>query len=93
MFAAVLDPLHRPPETQRRERTSTSFGIELAADAEAAADMALFEMDGFGLAAEHPGEIVARAMRHLGSAVKFEHIARRVRKRASAPRVSKGTPE
>ena len=41
VLAPVLDPFHRPAEPQRRDADQHVLGIELAADAEAAADMAL----------------------------------------------------
>src|ERR1700730_15790003 len=76
MLAPILDPFHGAPEAQSTEGDEYVFRVKLAADAEAASDMPLFEMDGFRLAAKHAGEIVARAVRHLGRAVEFEHIAR-----------------
>ena len=41
VLAAILDPFHRPPQAQRGDADQHVLGIELAADAEAAADMAL----------------------------------------------------
>ena len=46
MLAPVLDPFHRPAEPQRGEADQHVLGIELAADAEAAADMAFEQMHG-----------------------------------------------
>ena len=43
MLSAILDPLHRAAETERGERDEHVLGIELAADAEAAADVDLHE--------------------------------------------------
>ena len=43
MLRAILDPLHRAAETERGERDEHVLGIELAADAEAAADVDLHE--------------------------------------------------
>ncbi len=44
MLAPVLDPFHRPAEPQRGEADQHVLRIKLAADAEAAADMAFVEM-------------------------------------------------
>ena len=41
MLAAVLDPFHRPLEAHRRDADQDVLGIDLAADAEAAADVRL----------------------------------------------------
>ena len=45
MLVPVLDPFDRPAEPQRGEADQHVLGIELAAHAEAAADMALEQMD------------------------------------------------
>ena len=39
MLAAVLDPLHRPAERARQERDQQILGIDVALDAETAADV------------------------------------------------------
>ncbi len=39
MLAAVFDPLHRPGELARQERDQEIFRIDMAFDAEAAADV------------------------------------------------------
>ncbi len=46
VFAAVLGPLHRPADMPRRERDEKILRIELAARAEAAADVVLDHVDG-----------------------------------------------
>jgi hypothetical protein len=46
MFAAILDPLHRPAGEARRERDQEVLRIEFAARAEAAADVVLHHADG-----------------------------------------------
>ena len=46
MLAPVLDPFHRPADRLRRERDQEILGIELAAHAKAAADVALDHGDG-----------------------------------------------
>ena len=45
MLAAILDPFHRPADEPRRERDQKILGIELALDAEAAADVDLDHVD------------------------------------------------
>ena len=47
VLASVLDPFHRPVELARRERNQVVLGIELAAHAEAAADIGLNHVDAF----------------------------------------------
>ena len=47
VLASVLDPFHRPVELARRERNQVVLGIELAAHAEAAADIGLDHVDAF----------------------------------------------
>jgi hypothetical protein len=75
MLAPVLDPFDRPAEPQRRECHEKIFGVKLAADAEAAAGVALFQHHGGRVAAEHARQGVSVAVRHLGGAVEFEHVA------------------
>src|SRR5207247_4093201 len=72
MLAAVLDPFHRPPESQCRRTDEHILGIELTAHPEAAADVALVELHRSGRAAEHAGDLVAVPVRHLGGAVKLQ---------------------
>jgi hypothetical protein len=76
-------------EPQRGEANENVFRINLAAHAEAAADMTFMQVHFRRLAAEHARQAVAVPMRHLGGAVQFEDAART---RAMAPRVSIGTP-
>ena len=78
MLAAVLDPFDRAAKVQRGGANQNVFRIKFAADAEAAANMALVELHGSRCAAEHAGELVSVPMRHLGGAVQFEYIARRI---------------
>jgi hypothetical protein len=40
MLAPVLDPLDRPPQSERGDTNEKVFGVELAADAEPAAGIA-----------------------------------------------------
>ena len=78
MLAPVLDPFDGALEAQRRDEDEDVFGIDFAADAEAAADMAFEQVDGGRAAAENLREHLAVLVRHLGGAVQFEHVARRV---------------
>src|SRR5262249_10322091 len=75
VLAPGLDPFPRRAEPQRREADQHVLGIELAADAEAAADMALEQMHARRRAAEHAGDAVAVPVRHLGGTVELEEIA------------------
>ena len=78
MLAAILDPLDRPPHAQRRGAYQNVLRIELAANAETAADMTLIEVNRRCGASKHAGDLVPIPMRHLGGAVKLEHVARRI---------------
>ena len=75
MLAPVLDPLHRAAEPQRGKADQHVLGIKLAANAEAAADMALEQMHAGGIASQHAGDVVAIPVRHLGGAMKLQHVA------------------
>src|SRR6516165_8785939 len=74
VLAPVLDPLDRAPEAQCSEGDQYILGIELAADAEAAADMAFAQMHRDGTAPEHAGEHVPGCMRHLGGAMQLDYV-------------------
>ncbi len=76
VLAAVLDPLHRPAEQPRGERDEEILRIELAAHAEAAADVGLQHVDGVLADAEHLGQHAAVEEQHLGGA---EHRQARFR--------------
>ncbi len=76
MLAPILDPLDRSFEPQRAQANEHVFGIELAPNAEPAADMAFVEMHRRRRAAEHPGDLVAVPVRHLGSAMQLQYVAR-----------------
>ena len=78
VLAAVLDPFHRPVEPHRRDQHQQVLGIELAADAETAADMALVHMQRRRAALEHAAERLAIAVRDLRRAVQLQQILRRV---------------
>ena len=78
MLVAVLDPFDRPREPQRREADQHVFRIELAAHAEAAADMAFEQMDGGERPAENLGKLLAIAVRDFRRAMQFEQVAGRV---------------
>ncbi len=75
VLAAVLDPFHRPAEPERRGAHQDILGIELAADAEAAADVTLVELHPRRRKPEHAGDLVAIPMGHLGRAMKLQHLA------------------
>ena len=66
------------PKPQRGGADQDVLGIKLAADAEAAADMALVEMHPRRRQPEHAGDLIAIPVRHLGRAVQLEHLARAV---------------
>ena len=78
MLAPVLDPFHRPAETHGGDADQDILGIELAANAEAAAHMRFVHVDRGGRALEHARQQVAIAMRDLGGAVQLEDVARGV---------------
>ena len=72
VLAPVLDPLHGPAEPGRGDADQHVFRVELAPHAEAAADMALEELQIVAPEAEHRGDGVAVVMRHLGGAVELD---------------------
>ena len=76
VLAPVLDPFHRPAETHGGDADQHVLGIELAADAEAAAHMRFVHVDRGGRALEHARQQLAIAVRHLGGAVQLEDVAR-----------------
>ena len=78
MFAAVLDPFHRPVEFLGRDADQKIFRIHFAADAEAAADVRFIHMDRARRELEHAREQFLIAVRHLGGTVHFQNAARGV---------------
>ena len=74
MLAAVLDPFDRPAQAARGETDQHVLGIELAADAETAADVPLEQLQPAGGQIEHRGDGIAVVMRHLGGAVHLQTI-------------------
>ena len=78
VLAAILDPLDRPAQAHRRGTHQHVFGIKLAADTETAADMPFVEVHRRRRAPEHAGNLGAVPMRHLGGAMKLEHVLGRV---------------
>ncbi len=76
-------------EAQRREADEEILGVKLAADAEPAAGAAFLQHHRGGAAAEHARERVAVAVRHLGGAVKLDHIAHGVVMRERAARLQR----
>ena len=61
------------PVRQRSERDEHVFRVQLTADTERAADVALAKDDHVPRQAEHDGERVAVVVRHLGRALEDEH--------------------
>ena len=72
VLAPVLDPLDRPSEPGRGDADQHVLGVELAPHAEAAADMALEELQLVAPEPEHCGDRIAVVMRHLGRAVELD---------------------
>ncbi len=89
MLAPILDPFDRAAQPQRGEAHQKILGVKLAADAETAAGIALLQHDRGGGAAEHAGQCVAVAMRHLGRAIELEHVARGVEAGEGAARLQR----
>ena len=78
MLAAVLDPFHRLADQPRRERNEKILRIELALDAEAAADVDLDHVD-VGLGdTKHRRERATVEEQNLGGAEHRESFFRRV---------------
>ena len=75
MLLPVLDPFDRAAEPPRRGQDQHVLGIELAADPEPAADMALVELDLRVREPEHPHQGFLVAVRDLGRPVQFEDAA------------------
>ena len=72
ILAPVLDPFHRPLDVARRERDQEILGIELAARAEAAADVVLDHVDLLFRQADLRRQDAAVEERHLGRAIDRE---------------------
>src|SRR5258707_9885117 len=65
MLAAILDPFDRTADMARRERDEKILGIELAAHAEAAADIDLDHVDGMLGQSQHGREHATVEEQHL----------------------------
>ena len=78
MLAPILDPLHRPAAEARRERDQEVLRIELAARAEAAADVVLHHADGAFRQTEMFCQHAPVEERDLGGAVDGQLTARRI---------------
>ena len=89
MLAAILDPFDRPLQAQRGDADQHVLRIDLAANAEAAADMPFKKVHRRRTAAEHARDLVPVPMRHLGGAVQFEHVAGGVIARDRAARLER----
>ena len=68
VFLAVLDPFDRAARAAARDRNQVVLGVELAARAEAAADIELDQLDRGVRQAEGPDEDPLVEIRHLGRA-------------------------
>src|SRR5579872_877476 len=86
MLAPVFYPFDRFSQFQRGKTDQHIFRIKLAANAEAAADMALEQLHGFSFTPEQLRELIAIPMRHLGGAVHFQNVIRLVVARDGAAR-------
>ena len=75
VLAPILDPFDRSPQSQSGEADKKIFRIELTANPEPAAGIALPEHDGRRAAAEHARQPVAVAVRHFGRAIQFKHVS------------------
>ena len=73
VLAPVLDPFDRLAEFERGRAHQHVLRIHFAADAEAAADMALKQLNALGFPPEHQRQAVSVPVRHLGGAVHFQH--------------------
>ncbi len=87
VLAAVLRPFHRAPGVTRRERNQEILGIELAAGAEAAADVVLHQLDGALRQPHLLGQGAAVEEQHLGAAADRELAAGAVPFRQQAARL------
>ena len=74
VFTTILYPFDWLVKFQRGRADQHVFRIHLAADAEAAADMALKQLNALGFSPEHERQPVAVPVRHLGGAVHFQHV-------------------
>src|SRR5262249_19757849 len=75
VLAAVLDPFDRPAKMQRRGTDQNIFGIQFAANAETAADMAFVQLNGFGFSPQHPRDRIAIPVRHLSGAMQLQYVS------------------
>ena len=66
MLAAILDPLHRPAQFARQERDQQIFRIDMAFDAETAADIERDAADAGLRKFQHRGRLAPQPMHDLG---------------------------
>jgi hypothetical protein len=85
VLAAVLDPLDGTVQAHGRPRHDQVLRVELAAHAEAAADLQLHELDQVLGMSEQIGQHAPVEVRDLGHAPQAEHPAPRVVRRGQAP--------
>ena len=89
VLGAVLDPLHGAAEAERGERDEHVLGVELAAHAEAAADVDLDEPHVAEREAEELCEHPAVEVLHLGRAVDRHAVRPPARRGARASRAAR----
>ena len=78
VLEAVFGPFHRALQAQRRLADEHVLRIELAAHAEAAADMPLDQVHHVGGQIQHARHLVAVVVRHLRRALHRQDAARRI---------------
>ena len=71
-FAAILDPLYGAAQLTGGERNEIVFGVELAANAEAAADIKLDHLDRFNRQPQHRSQHLARGVWDFGGTMNGE---------------------
>ena len=91
MFPAILDPFDRPIEARRGKRNQNVLRINVALNAETAADVGQDASDTPFFHAEHGCGDAPRGMRPLTRCPYGQFAANRIRARQDA-RVSNGTP-
>ena len=69
ILAPILDPLDRPTELDRGEAHQQVLRVQLAAHAEAAANVPLEKVDAGGIPLKHSRKDIAVGVRPLGRAV------------------------
>src|ERR1700733_5837662 len=78
MLAAILDPLHRPAQFARQERDQEIFRINMAFDAETAADIERDAADAGLRKFQHSGRLAPQPMYDLGGRPDRHRIGPRI---------------